>query len=107
MSFEAPSSESALNGRGAFAPVETSRPSPSHAAAKDIHVRVGSAIRRRRRAIELTLHELAQVCGVSFQQVQKYESGASAISAATLWNMACALRVPISYFYESDPSAEG
>jgi transcriptional regulator with XRE-family HTH domain len=78
---------------------------PAHAA-KDIHTRVGAAIRRRRRAVEITLHQLAQSCGVSFQQVQKYESGASAISAATLWNMACALRVPIAYFYENDPTVE-
>jgi DNA-binding transcriptional regulator YiaG len=79
-------------------------PQPLHPTAKDIHARVGSAIRRRRRAIEVTLLELAQACGVSFQQVQKYESGACAISAAQLWNMACALNVPVSYFYESGPA---
>jgi transcriptional regulator with XRE-family HTH domain len=88
-------------------PLGSAPPTRSASAApKEIHVRVGAAIRRRRRAVEITLHELAQFCGVSFQQVQKYESGASAISAATLWNLACALRVPISYFYETDPSAE-
>ena len=81
-------------------------PRSFHPTAKDIHARVGSAIRRRRRAIEVTLLELARACGVSFQQVQKYESGACAISAAQLWNMACALGVPVSYFYESDPTAD-
>jgi DNA-binding transcriptional regulator YiaG len=74
--------------------------------AQDIHTRIGTAIRRRRRAVEITLNELAKVCGVSFQQVQKYESGACAISAAQLWNMACALGVPVNYFYEGDPTAE-
>jgi DNA-binding transcriptional regulator YiaG len=69
---------------------------------KDVQTRIGAAIRRRRRAVEVTLLELARACGVSFQQVQKYESGACSISAAQLWNMACALQVPISYFYEGD-----
>jgi DNA-binding transcriptional regulator YiaG len=99
----------ALNGRRAISPqvqafeaeIRSFRPT-----AKDIHTRIGSAIRRRRRAIEVTLTELAKICGVSFQQVQKYESGACAISAAQLWTMACALGVPVSYFYEGDPTAE-
>ena len=67
---------------------------------KDIHTRVGAAIRLRRRAIDLTLQQLAAACGVSFQQVQKYEAGTSAIAAATLWSLACALDVTIGYFYE-------
>jgi DNA-binding transcriptional regulator YiaG len=109
MSFEAAALDTTMNGHMALSPqVEAfDRAMRSfHPTAKDIHTRIGSAIRRRRRAIEVTLHELAQVCGVSFQQVQKYESGACAISAAQLWNMACALGVPVSYFYESDPTAD-
>jgi ribosome-binding protein aMBF1 (putative translation factor) len=74
---------------------------PFDLAAKELQVRIGAAIRRRRRAVEVTLLELARVCGVSFQQVQKYESGACSISAAQLWNMAQALGVPINYFYEA------
>jgi DNA-binding transcriptional regulator YiaG len=74
---------------------------PFEIAAKEVQVRIGGAIRRRRRAVEVTLLELARVCGVSFQQVQKYESGACSISAAQLWTMAVALEVPISYFYEA------
>ena len=77
---------------------------PFEIAAKEVQARIGSAIRRRRRAVEITLSDLAGVCGVSFQQVQKYECGACAISAAQLWNMACALGVPVSYFYDSEPA---
>ena len=69
--------------------------------AKQMQARIGAAMRRRRRAIEITLTELARVCDVSFQQVQKYESGACSISAAQLWTIACALGVPVSYFYEA------
>jgi len=81
---------------------------PFQVAAKEVQARIGAAIRRRRRAVEVTLLDLARVCGVSFQQVQKYESGACSISAAQLWTMAQALEVPISYFYEAaagDPNA--
>jgi predicted transcriptional regulator len=74
-------------------------------ASKDLQVRIGAAIRRRRRAVEVTLSQLASVCGVSFQQVQKYESGACSISAAQLWTMAQALSVPIAYFYEAAETA--
>jgi hypothetical protein len=80
---------------------------PFEMASKDLQVRIGAAIRRRRRAVEVTLSQLAGVCGVSFQQVQKYESGACSISAAQLWTLAQALAVPIAYFYEAaaDPVA--
>jgi DNA-binding transcriptional regulator YiaG len=80
---------------------------PFEVAAKEVQVRIGAAIRRRRRAVEVTLLQLARYCGVSFQQVQKYESGACSISAAQLWTMAQALEVPINYFYEAaaDPKA--
>ena len=78
---------------------------PFSLAAKEMQTRIGAAIRRRRRAIEVTLSELSQVCGVSFQQVQKYESGACSISASQLWTLAQALEVPIGYFYE--PADEG
>src|SRR5262249_6376632 len=74
---------------------------PFAVAAKDVQVRIGAAIRRRRRAVEVTLLDLARVCRVSFQHVQKYESGAYSISTAQLWNMAQAQQVPISYFYEA------
>jgi DNA-binding transcriptional regulator YiaG len=109
MSFETASVEMTLNGHRALSPQVKAFEAALrsfHPTAKDIHTRIGSAIRRRRRAVEITLFELAKACGVSFQQVQKYESGACAISAAQLWNMACALGVPVSYFYEGDPTAE-
>ena len=106
MSFE-PAALSVLNGHAALTHGSLEidvAPRSFHPSAKDIHARIGAAIRRRRRAVEITLLELASVCGVSFQQVQKYESGACAISAAQLWNMACALGVPVSYFYDSEPA---
>jgi len=69
-------------------------------ATQHIQKRVGLAIRRRRRLIDMTLRQLADACDVSFQQVHKYEAAECAISAVQLWKIACALGVPINYFFE-------
>jgi transcriptional regulator with XRE-family HTH domain len=65
-----------------------------------VHGRIGSAIRRRRRLMGLSLRELARASGISLQQIQKYEVGASSISAAQLWKFAHCLAVPVEHFYE-------
>jgi len=75
------------------------RPVPA-TSTKEMQRRLGAAIRLRRRVVDITLTELARACGVTFQQVQKYESGACSISAAQLWNIACALDVPIAHLYD-------
>jgi ribosome-binding protein aMBF1 (putative translation factor) len=68
---------------------------------EDVETRIGRAIRRRRRMLDLTLQQLGDRCGVSFQQVQKYESAVNTISAAQLFALSRALEVPVSYFFES------
>jgi transcriptional regulator with XRE-family HTH domain len=50
--------------------------------------------------IGMTQLQLADVVGVRFQQIQKYESGINKLSAARLWMIARALEVPITYFYD-------
>lgn|GEM_PF-1091563 len=65
-----------------------------------IQTRVGLAIRRRRRLVDMTLRQLADACGVSFQQIHKYEAAECSVSAVQLWKIACALGVPITYFFE-------
>jgi transcriptional regulator with XRE-family HTH domain len=66
----------------------------------DIDLHLGKRLRRRRRLLGLTQQQLANVVGVRFQQIQKYECGANRISAARLWSLAEALEVPIGYFYD-------
>lgn len=66
----------------------------------NIDVHLGKRLRRRRRILGLTQQQLAGACGVRFQQIQKYEFGANRISAARLWQLAEALDVPVSYFYD-------
>src|SRR5579864_7847797 len=64
----------------------------------DFHL--GKRMRRRRRLLGLTQQQLANACGVRFQQIQKYECGANRVSAARLWRIATALDVPVGYFFE-------
>jgi transcriptional regulator with XRE-family HTH domain len=66
----------------------------------DIDLHLGKRLRRRRRLLGLTQQQVAEVVGIRFQQIQKYECGANRISAARLWQLAEALDVPVSYFYD-------
>lgn len=60
---------------------------------------VGRRLRRRRRLMGLTQQALGEACGVSFQQIQKYESAQARLSVSTLWKVACALEVDVGYFF--------
>lgn len=67
----------------------------------DIHV--GLRIRMRRREAGMTQEGLAELLGITFQQVQKYERGANRVSASRLQAIANALGEPIAYFFEGLP----
>lgn len=56
---------------------------------------VGELIRRLRDEKGITQMELAEMVGVSYQQIQKYEKGKSSISLCRLKQIADALDVPI------------
>jgi transcriptional regulator with XRE-family HTH domain len=66
----------------------------------DIDLHLGKRMRRRRRLLGLTQEQLANACGVRFQQIQKYECGANRVSAARLFRIARALDVQMNYFFE-------
>ena len=61
---------------------------------------VGERIRDRRIMLGLTLQQLAEMIGVSYQQAHKYESGINRVYAGRLFEIARALSAPITYFYE-------
>ncbi len=65
-----------------------------------IDVHLGRRLRRRRRLLGLTQQQLGDQVGVRFQQIQKYECGANRLSAARLWELAEALKIPVGYFYD-------
>jgi transcriptional regulator with XRE-family HTH domain len=70
-----------------------------------IDAHVGARIRLRRSVLRMSQEHLGRVLGVSFQQVQKYERGTNKVGASRLYDMAIALGVPVSFFFE-DMAAE-
>ena len=65
---------------------------PSNKTPDPMDVALGAAVRIRRRTIGMSQEALAEQCGVSFQQIQKYENGANRISFSRLVQIARALR---------------
>lgn len=65
-----------------------------------IDVHVGRRVRMLRTLKGLSQERLGRALGVSFQQLQKYESGANRISASVLFRASQALDVPVSSFFE-------
>jgi transcriptional regulator with XRE-family HTH domain len=61
---------------------------------------VGRRLRYRRTMLGMTQQQLANGVGIRFQQIQKYESGANRVSASRLWDLAEAMDVPVSFFFE-------
>jgi transcriptional regulator with XRE-family HTH domain len=68
---------------------------------------LGHAIRTRRWALELTQHQLAERCGISFQQIQKYENGTNRISFSRLAQIAKALDSTVAEFANALQPADG
>jgi len=66
--------------------------------AVDVHV--GNRVRQRRTLLGLSQERLATALDLTFQQVQKYERGANRIGAGRLYQLARALDVPVTYFFE-------
>ena len=65
-----------------------------------VDVHVGKRIRQRRWLAGMTQQKLAEAVGIKFQQIQKYETGANRVSASRLWDIADALEVDVSFFFE-------
>lgn len=72
-------------------------------------VETGTRIRERRLALGLSQTVLGKRIGVTFQQLQKYETGKNRLGASRLQRTAEALNVPVAYFFgagESTPQSE-
>jgi len=61
---------------------------------------VGMRIRMRRTVLGMSQERLGELLGITFQQVQKYEKGTNRVGAGRLIDIAKALNVPITYFFE-------
>ena len=64
----------------------------------DIHV--GTQLKARRNLLGLSQDDLAKEVDLTYQQIQKYESGANRIGASRLFEFSKILSVAVSYFFE-------
>ena len=67
----------------------------------EITAEIARQLTRRRKALGMSLADVAKRCGVSLQQVHRYETAANVISSPMLWRLSRCLDVPVSYFFET------
>ena len=73
----------------------------------EVDAYVGARIGLRRSALGLSQSALAQQLGISFQQVQKYETGQNRISALRLHRAATVLGTSVETFFPPVETARG
>ncbi len=64
----------------------------------DVHV--GGRLRHCRCLVGMTQQQLGAELGLTAQQIQNYETGANGISASQMRDIAAAIEVPVSFFFE-------
>ena len=64
---------------------------------------IGQRLQLRRTMMGLSQKDLAKKCGVTFQQIQKYERAGNRISATRLFELSTLLETPISFFFTGLP----
>jgi transcriptional regulator with XRE-family HTH domain len=85
---------------------KTRKPRLGRPPAHEIDRHVGARMRERRVMLGLTQQQMAELIGVTYQQAHKYEKGINRIAAGRLHNIAQALGVEVSYFFEGLESEE-
>ena len=60
---------------------------------------MGEAIRKRRKDLGLSQEQLAERVGVSYQQIQRYESGYSMLNVENIQRIAKTLQIPATSFF--------
>jgi transcriptional regulator with XRE-family HTH domain len=81
-------------------PESNTKPASPRARAQDVDRHVGARMRDRRVMLGLTQQQMAELIGVTYQQAHKYEKGINRVAAGRLYNIAQALGVDVSYFFE-------
>ena len=64
---------------------------------------IGQRMQLRRVMMGLSQKDLAKICGVTFQQIQKYECAGNRIAASRLFELSAALETPVSFFFAGLP----
>jgi len=66
-----------------------------------VNLHVCQRMRSKRILRDMSQERLAKALGMSYQQLQRYESGKSRLPSSMLYRAALALDVPIGYFFEA------
>lgn len=66
------------------------------------NLRFGEFMRRAREMMGISQKELGRRTGITFQQIQKYESGKSAVSVFRMYQISRALELSLLAFFEND-----
>ena len=67
----------------------------------DYHI--AKRLQLRRVMLGMTQTDLAKKCGVSFQQIQKYETAGNRIPAARLFDLSQAMETSVAFFFAGLP----
>ncbi|OGO78509.1 MAG: hypothetical protein A2Y23_00010 [Clostridiales bacterium GWB2_37_7] len=65
---------------------------------------IGLKIKALRQQAGLSQEKLAEMVGVTFQQVQKYENGQTTLNVTKLQAIAQALKASVTEFFTSEPT---
>jgi transcriptional regulator with XRE-family HTH domain len=72
----------------------------------EVDQHVGARLRSLRLMLGVTREKLAEIAGVTFQQIQKYETGATRLSPSKLAAIGEGLGVKPEYFFDGLPSED-
>lgn len=73
-----------------------------------VDVHVGARIKLRRKLLGMSQQKMADILGLTFQQVQKYEKGYNRVGASRLWDISRVLNVSMDFFFaDMDAGIEG
>lgn len=73
---------------------------PLENSARNIDAQLGRRLKLRRTVLGLTQEQVALECGISYQQIHKYESGQSKMSTARLVQFGNVLDTPVAWFFD-------
>jgi len=62
---------------------------------------IAKRIKLRRIMLGMSQSDLAKLCNISFQQIQKYEASVNKISSSRLFRISMVLNVPFEFFFDN------
>jgi len=68
-------------------------------ATASVDAHIGARVRERRHELGLSTKDLAELCGIAVEQIERYEAGGGVIQAALVWRLSQGLNRPVEFFY--------